>query len=127
LSSGKFIGTSYTSNRDDIGQSENSRFANADVDSIRSLKNYHVARINRLIVDYAVVCLGSHCVRASTIRLINNVNRRGSLVSFHVVLPGGGGIHTELHMHTCPVCYNVVNQRRSATVLVTLAEAGRPV
>lgn len=65
LSSGKFIRTSYTSNRDDIGQSENSRFANADVDSVRSLKNYHVARINRLIVDYAVVCLGSHslCTR----------------------------------------------------------------
>lgn len=56
------IGTSYTVIGTNDGQGEKTRLLNADVDIVRSLKNYHVARINQLIVDYAVVCLGSHSV-----------------------------------------------------------------
>lgn len=54
------IGTSYTNDRDGWAKRENASLA--DADSVRSLKNYHVARINRLIVDYAAVCLGSRTV-----------------------------------------------------------------
>lgn len=61
-SSKLLIGTSYTVIGTNGEQGEKTRLLNADVDSIRSLKNYHVARINRLIVDYAAVCLGSHSV-----------------------------------------------------------------